>query len=125
VGIQQTAGPDDENLGIAYRVIDAGSLYSFEISQDGSYGIYKYTDWNADVFDEGILDPNTISQGEINRLEGVCADDTPTLLLNDQPLLQVQESENTSGGVGLIARTGDSGKAGIDLLFSTLLVKGP
>ncbi len=125
VGIQQTAGPNDGKYGVACRVTDAGSLYSFEVSQDGTYGIYKYSDWNSDILDEGTLDPNTINQGKVNRLGGVCAGDTLTLLLNDQPVLQVLDSEYTSGGVGLIARTGDSGDPGVDLLFSSLLVKGP
>ena len=125
VGIQQTAGPADGRYGIACRVTDAGTLYSFEFGQDGSYGIYKYTDWNSDTLDEGTLDPNTIVQGSVNHLEGICDGETLTLLLNSQPVLQVQDSEYTSGGVGLIARTGDSGQAGIDLLFSDFLVKGP
>jgi len=69
VGIQQTAGADDSHLGVACRVTDTGNLYSFEFSQDGTYGIYKYTNWSSDTLDEGTLDPNTISQGEINHLK--------------------------------------------------------
>jgi hypothetical protein len=103
VGIEQTTGPDDGKYGVACRVTDTGSLYSFEISRDGSYGIYKYTNWESDGLNEGTLDPNTISQGKINQLEGVCDGENLTLLLNNQPLLQVQDSEYTSGGVGLIA----------------------
>lgn len=76
VGIQQTAGPDDGHFGVACRVTDTGSLYSFEFSQDGTYGIYKYTDWSSDPLDEGILEPNTINPGKINQLEGVCDGDT-------------------------------------------------
>jgi hypothetical protein len=125
VGIQQTAGPDDGKFGVACRATDSGGLYSFEISQDGTYGIYKYTNWNSDVMDEGTLDPNTINHGKLNQLEGICDGDSLTLLVNNQPLLQVQDSNYTTGGVGLIARTGDSGDPGIDVLFSNLLVKGP
>jgi hypothetical protein len=75
--------------------------------------------------DEGTLDPNTIIQGKINHLEGICKGDTLTLLVNNQPLLQVQDSDYTAGGVGLIARTGGSGDPGIDVLFSNYLVRGP
>jgi hypothetical protein len=124
VGIQQTAGPDDGHFGVACRVTDTGSLYSFEFSQDGTYGIYKYTDWSSDPLDEGTLDPNTIDQGKINQLEGVCNGDTLTMMLNGKPLLQVQDSDYSSGGIDLIALPGSSGDTGVDVLFSHLLVKG-
>jgi len=45
--------------------------------------------------------------------------------MNGHPLSQVNDSDYTSGGIGLIAKTGDSGDPGIDVLFSNLLVKGP
>jgi DNA-directed RNA polymerase subunit RPC12/RpoP len=123
VGIQQTAGPDDAHFGVVCRVTDAGSLYSFEFSQDGTYGIYKYTDWNSESLDEGTLDPNSLSQGKINQLQGVCDRDTLTLVLNGTPLLQVQDSDYSSGGIGLVALPGSS--TGVDVLFSHLIVKGP
>ena len=125
VGIQQTAGPDDGKYGVACRATDAGELYSFEVSQDGSYGIYKYTNWNSDALEEGTLDPNTMINGKINHIEGICTGENLTLVINGQPVLQVQDSDYTSGGVGLIARTGGTGDPGIDILFSSLLVKGP
>ena len=56
---------------------------------------------------------------------GVCDGDTLTILMNGHPLSQVNDSDYTSGGIGLIAKTGDSGDPGIDVLFSNLLVKGP
>lgn len=125
VGIQQTAGADDSHLGVACRVTDAGNLYSFEFSQDGTYGIYKYSNWSSDTLDENTLDPNTVSQGKVNQLEGVCDGDTLTMMLNGLPLLQVQDSDYTSGGIGLIALPGTGNAKGVDVLFSQLLVKGP
>ena len=125
VGIQQTAGADDSHLGVACRVTDTGSLYSFEFSQDGTYGIYKYTNWSSDTLDEGTLDPNTISEGKINQLVGVCDGPTLTLLLNGQPLLQAQDSDYTSGGIGLIALPGTGNAPGFDIQLSQHLVKGP
>jgi DNA-directed RNA polymerase subunit RPC12/RpoP len=125
VGVEQTSGPDDSSLGVACRVTDTGNLYSFEFSQDGSYAIYKYTNWNADSLDGGSLDPNTIGQGKINDLEGICDGETLTLIINGQALLQVQDSDYTSGGVGLIALPGSSSGSGVDVLFSHMLVKQP
>ncbi len=125
VDIQQTAGPSDGNLGVACRVTDSGGLYSFEFSQDGTYGIYKYADGTSDQLDGGILDPNTLNHGKVNHLEGVCSGENLTFLINGAAILQVQDSQYPSGGVGMVIRTGDSGDAGIDTLFTNLLVKGP
>jgi DNA-directed RNA polymerase subunit RPC12/RpoP len=125
VGIQQTAGATDSHIGVACRVTDTGNLYSFEYSQDGTYGIYKYSNWNSNPLDEGTLDPNTINQGKTNQLEGICSGDTLTLLINGQPILQVQDSEYTTGGIGLIALPGTSNGTSVDVLFSNLVVKGP
>lgn len=125
VDVQQTAGPDDGSIGVTCRITDSGGLYSFEFSQDGSYGIYKYTDWNSSELDGGTLEPGLIKQNRVNHLVGICAGSTLTMLLNGEPLLQVQDSEYTTGGTGLVVRTGESGEPGIDVLFSNFLVKGP
>ncbi len=126
VDTQETAGPSDGKIGVSCRNTDDGRMYSFEYSQDGTYGIYKYSsDGTATSLDENQLDPNTITQGGVNHLEGTCVGDVLTLILNGQPLLQVEDSEYTSGGSGLIVRTGSSGEAGIDVSFTNYLVKGP
>ncbi len=123
---QETAGPSDGLIGVSCRNTDDGKMYSFEYSQDGSYGIYKYSaDGSADALDENTLSPNTITRGGTNHLEGVCAGDVLTLILNGQVLLQVEDSDYTSGGTGMIVRSGSSGDIGIDVLFSNYLVKGP
>ena len=125
VDVQQTAGPGEGQIGLACRASDAGSLYSFEFSQNGSYGIYKYTDWNSDALAEGTLDPNTIEAGSVIHLEGICDGQTLTLALNGTPLLQAQDSDYTRGSNGLIIRTAGNGDPGIDVLFSNYIVKGP
>lgn len=122
----ETTGPNDGLIGVTCRNTDDGKMYSFEYSQDGSYGIYKYSaDGSTDSLDEGTLNPNTVTQGGVNHLEGVCAGDLLTLILNGQVLLQVEDSDYTTGGTGMIVRTGPSGDTGIDVLFSNYLVKGP
>lgn len=125
VDIQQTAGPNDGEIGVACRPTDSGGFYSFEFNQNGDYGIYKYTGWNPTPLAEGTLDPNTISTAAATHVEGVCNGSSLTLLLNGQELLQVQDSDYTKGGLGLIVTTGSSGDPGIDTLFSNFLAKGP
>ncbi len=127
VDTQQTAGPSDGLIGVACRATDDGRMYSFEYSQDGTYGIYKYAanGANIETLDENQLNPNTVIQGGVNHLEGVCAGDTLTLILNGQVLDQVVDSEFTKGGMGVIVRSGASGDSGNDVLFSNYVVKGP
>lgn len=125
VDVQQTAGPEDGLMGVTCRNDDNGNFYSFEIGQDGTYGIFKYVNDNGDALDEETLQPNTINQNGVNHVEGICQGDTLTLLLNGQVLSQVQDSNYAKGSVGLLVRTGSSGDPGEDVLFSNLVVKGP
>ncbi len=125
VDVQQTAGPSDGLIGVTCRNDNNGNFYSFEFSQNGTYGIYKYSNDSGNSLDEQTLEPGLIQQNSVNHLEGICAGDTLTLLLNGQVLSQVQDSDYTKGEVGLIVRTGSSGAAGEDVLFSHLVVKGP
>lgn len=125
VDVQQTAGPSDGEMGVVCRPNDSGGFYAFEITQDGQYGIYKSTNWTSSPLAEGTLDPNTISATSTTHIEGVCDGSTLTLLLNGQALLQVQDSDYTKGGVGMVVTSGNSGDPGVDTLFSNFLAKGP
>ena len=124
--VQQTTGPNDGLIGVVCRAKDDGSVYAFEFDQNGDYGIYKSdASGNTNALDEGTLDPNTINQDDVNHIEGVCDGNTLTLLLNNQVLLQTQDSSITAGGAGVIVQTGSSGDPGVDVLFSNFVVKGP
>jgi DNA-directed RNA polymerase subunit RPC12/RpoP len=125
VDVQQTAGPSDGLMGVTCRDDNNGNFYSFEFSQDGTYGIFKYVNNSGDSLDEQTLEPGLIQQNGVNHIVGVCAGDTLTLLVNGQVLSQVEDSDYTKGEVGLIVRAGSSGAAGEDVLFSHLVVKGP
>jgi DNA-directed RNA polymerase subunit RPC12/RpoP len=121
---QETSGPNDGLMGVTCRDNNNGDFYSFEFSQDGTYGIYKYSNGSSDALDEETLNPNTINQGDVNHLEGVCEGDTLTLILNGQVLVQVQDSSLTKGSVGLIVRTGNSGQDGVDALIDNFVARG-
>ena len=125
VDANQTAGPDDALVGVSCRVKQGVGGYSFEFAQDGTYGIYKYTKGSPSALDESVLDPNTVNTEGINHIEGICAGSTLTMILNGKPLMQVDDPTYTSGGAGVIVRTGDSGEPGIDMVFSQFVVKGP
>ncbi len=126
VDAQQTAGPNDALIGVACRANDNGGMYTFEFDESGDVGIYKYdTNGNASSLAEESLNPNTVVQGDVNHIQGVCDGDTLTMVLNGQPVLSAQDSDYTTGGAGLIVRSGSSGDQGVDALFGNFLVKGP
>lgn len=127
VDVKYVAGPDDGRFGVTCRVKKAG-FYSFEFSPDGSYSIEKYTSGSdgstSEVLADGSIDLTQFSSSAIFHLRGDCVGDTLTLYLNGDPLLQASDSAYKSGGIGLIARTGPSGEAGVDTLFSNYSVTG-
>jgi hypothetical protein len=125
VDVQQIAGPADGLMGVTCRDDNNGNFYSFEVTQDGTYGIFKYSNGSGNALDEQTLE-SAITQPEGGyHLEGICAGDTLTLLLNGQVLSQVQDSDFTKGEAGLLVRTGSSDAAGEDVLFGHFAVKGP
>ena len=125
VQVTQNAGPEDALVGVSCRYTQGAGGYSFEFSRDGSYGIFEYDQGSATALDENYLDPNTVNANGSNTIQGICAGSTLTLVLNGVVLMQVNDSTYTSGGAGLIVRTGYSGDAGIDELFNQFVVKGP
>jgi LSD1 subclass zinc finger protein len=125
VDVSQSAGPDDALIGVSCRYMNNIGGYSFEFAKDGTYGIYKYTQGSPEPLDESVLNPNSLNTTGKNHIEGICAGTTLTLFLNGTPLMQVDDSSYTTGGAGLIVRTGNSGVAGIDVSFNQFVVKGP
>jgi LSD1 subclass zinc finger protein len=125
VDVDQTAGPQDALAGVSCRYAQGAGGYTFEFSGNGTYGIYRYDKGSPSALDEAVLDPNTVNLSGTNHIEGVCSGSTLTLILNGATLMQVDDPTYTSGGAGLIVRTGDSGTAGVDVLFTKFLVKGP
>jgi len=120
------SGPEDAMMGVSCRFSQDSGGYSFEISKNGSYGIYVYdSQGNPTGLYEDTLDPNTVNANGPNHIEGICSGTTMTMVLNGVALAQVDDSTITTGEAGFIVRPGDSGTAGIDVSFKQLLVKGP
>lgn len=125
VQVTQTNGPEDALVGVSCRNTQGAGGYRFEFSRDGRYGIYEYNQGNTTTLDENFTAPNLINTNGSNTIEGICDGTTLTLLVNGVPLTQVNDGTYSSGGAGLIVRTGYSGDAGIDELFNQFVVMGP
>ncbi len=126
VDATMNTAPDDARVGVSCRFPKANGGYSFEISRNGSYGIFIYDSTGSPSgLYEDTLAPNTVNTSGPNHIEGICSGSTLTMALNGVMLAQVDDSTLTSGAAGLIVRTGDSGTAGIDVSFNQFMVKGP
>jgi len=119
------AAPVDGMVGVTCRYTNNVGGYSFEYAKNGTYGIYIYQQGGPDILDENTLDPNTINPTGPTHIQGICDGSTLTLVLNGVALMQVDDSTYTSGGAGLIVRTGNSGTGGIDVSFNQFVIRGP
>lgn len=126
--VKYVAGPSDGRFGVTCRAQKDAGFYSFELSLDGTFAIEKYISESgqssSNVLAEGSLDPSTLDGVATIHMRGDCVGDTLTLYVNGDALLQTTDSSFRSGGIGLIANTGASGDAGVDVLFSNYAVKG-
>ena len=125
VDASKIGGADDNDLGIVCRYQDVSNFYFFIISSDGFYGIAKVIDGEQDLIDlENMEYSDSINQGNAtNKLRADCVGDNLVLWVNGQKLMDVNDSQYSSGDVGLIAGTFDT--AGTDIHFDNFVVKKP
>jgi len=128
VNAKQTGGPLDSWMGVLCRVQKDVGGYAFEFTTTGRYEIVKYhysaQGGSASPLERGELSVPPKSDVP-NQLRADCIGSNLVLWLNGRMVTTFKDTEFTGGGVGLIAETGASGKAGGDILFSSYLVKGP
>ncbi len=119
------AGPDDNDFGIICRYQDENNFYSLLVSSDGYYGISKMKNGEHSLVGaEGMRVSETINKGDAtNRIAADCSGDTLRLTVNGKKLIEVKDSDFTSGDIGLIAGTGE--QAGVDVVFDNLIVTKP
>ena len=119
-------GPSNDNFGIICRYQDEENFYSFLVSHDGYFGIFKYLDGKmisatADgnmTFSEAIH-----TGGEVNHIQAVCQDNILSLIVNDVLLASVSDDSFQEGKSGLIAGAYD--EPGVVVLFDNFKVTQP
>lgn len=128
VDTKQMAGPPDSWLGVLCRARKDVGAYGFEVSAAGKYEIVEYR-FSAQGSRSSPLERGDLSvppqSGGTNQLRADCIGNALTLWLNGRAVTTFKNSDFVTGGIGLIAATGASGKAGGDVLFSNYVVKGP
>jgi hypothetical protein len=125
VDAKKVGGPDDNDFGIICRYQDLSNFYFFIISSDGFYGIAKVIDGEQILIGlENMEYSDTINQGNSsNKLRADCVGKNLVLHINGQKLLEVNDSQYSTGDVGLIA--GTFNVAGTDIHFDNFIVRKP
>jgi hypothetical protein len=120
------SGPEGNDFGIICRYQDDNNFYFFTISSDGYFAIAKLVDGVETLIGKEELgfDEVTINSGETtNLIRADCKGSSLTLYANGKQLSKVQDTEFTSGDIGLIASTYE--ESGTDILFDNLIVRVP
>ncbi|HEX7976864.1 MAG TPA: hypothetical protein VF498_20825 [Anaerolineales bacterium] len=121
----KSSGPDNNSLGVICRANDKNNFYFFIISSDGYYGIGKFNGQDQALLgSKAMLPSEKILKGEAsNHLRADCVGSQLTLYVNGEKIGEAQDSQLSSGDVGLIAGAFDT--AGTDISFSHFSVLQP
>jgi hypothetical protein len=121
----KVGGDRNNRFGIICRVTEPNTFYTFIISSDGYYGIGKIKGQVYQLIGMDALQPSDVilKGSALNHIRADCVGDRLTLYVNGHQLAEVQDSEFTSGDVGLIAGTYDT--SGTDIRFDNFVVYQP
>jgi serine/threonine protein kinase len=125
VDATKVAGPDDNFFGVICRYQDMNNFYLLTISSDGYYAIWKYEDGEMAILGQDRpLFSDAVHRGKTtNLVRGECVGDRLSLYANDIRLLLAEDSDFTSGDVGLVAAALDL--PGTDILFDNFVAEKP
>ena len=125
VRAKKLEGPDDNLFGLVCRYQDDQNFYALVIGSDGYYGIYKRIDGEQSLVDQIHMDFSDIILPGVadNTVRAVCQADQLILIVNEMPLIQVQDDTLAQGDVGLILGTFD--EPGVNILFDDFIVISP
>lgn len=122
---RQLGGPRDNMFGVLCRYQDSTNYYALVIGSDGYYGIYKMASGKQSLIAQTHMDFSEIihRDGEENEIIALCQGNQLTLVVNDTPLIQVEDATFKNGDVGLIV--GNFSEPGVDILFDDFIVVKP
>jgi hypothetical protein len=120
VDAQQTVGAGDNEYGVIFRYVDENNFYSFDVSGDGSFSLFKQengewvtvVDWQESAY----INPT----GELNLLKVTCQGDRIILYANGHELVSVTDDSFAQGDIGLFAGTFDEPE--VEAIFDNLRV---
>jgi hypothetical protein len=123
VDVSRLSGPEENRAGLICRYQD-GNYYFFLISNDGYYGVGKFTGGQAILLGQTEMQPSDLIQKDaVNHLRADCIGNTLTFFINNNQVIQVQDGDFANGDVGLLA--GAFSQPGVDVLFDHFTVTQP
>jgi hypothetical protein len=125
VDATKIGGSDDNDYGVICRYQDGDNFYFFVISSDGYYGVGKVLQGEQQLIGMDSMPPSeVIKKGNVtNHLRAGCLGSKLSLAINDQLLAEYDDTDFTSGDVGLVA--GSFSEAGVDIHFDNFVVTKP
>lgn len=127
VDVTKIGGPDNNDFGIACRMVDTLNFYYFAVSSDGYAGIMKMVQGQFEIIsssDGKWYQASSVYKGDVmNHIRADCVGENLTLYVNGVKTLMTTDSSYTSGDVGLVAGSGDEG--GTDVQFDNFYVLRP
>jgi hypothetical protein len=122
---KKMTGPDDNQFGVICRYVNENNFYAFLISSDGYYGIMKVKDGHYQLISAPKMQYSEAihSGGATNHIHAECVGSQLGLMVNYIALVAVDDSDFSTGDVGIIAGTNKS--PGVDVLFDDFVVLKP
>lgn len=115
VKTQHLSGAQDTNFGLICRYQGPGNYYSFVISSDGYYAVFRVINGEETLLGmEQFVYSEEITQADaVNQISAVCSGNQLSLSVNGKTLHTVRDESFTAGDVGLIVETRADGGASV------------
>ena len=128
VDATKIGGPDDNDFGVICRYTEANSSFSFYyflISSDGFAVIGRVLNGDQQYISaEAMMPADGINEGAAtNHIRAECIGSTLKIFANGTLVAEANDTNLTSGDVGLMA--GTFGEPGVDILFDNFVVTRP
>lgn len=125
VDTRKVGGDDNNDFGVICRYQDFNNFYFFVISSDGYYGVGKVVNGDQQLIGVESMPPSeVINQGNANNhIRADCVGSKLAIHVNDEKLAEYDDTDFTSGDVGLLA--GSFENPGTDIHFDNLKVSNP
>ncbi len=121
--VKKLNGPEENRAGLMCRY-HGGDYYFFVISNDGYYGIGKFIGGQTLLLGQNAMQASdTIQKEAVNHIRADCVGNTLTLYVNFKQVATAQDSDFTTGDVGVLA--GSFTQPGVDVLFQNFMVLQP
>jgi hypothetical protein len=118
------SGTEVNDFGMLCRYVDADNFYYAEATSDGYYAIGKNIGGTPQTITDGFPATDLVNAGNTsNHLRFDCVGSTLSLYINGTLAESVTDSDLSSGDVGLIAGTFETG--GVEIAFDNFVVNQP